>query len=163
MSKILTGKTPNVPPGNLIAAKTPHVPIGHLAFTEKSAGILQPLVLASLDGSYIRASAVIQVDAALYDAPPEPINFNIYLQYCVSESGLPQPQVYIAADFEILPSSSYRSIKIVFNITDADLPSYVLLKEIKTLQVFLWDVDPRTSRGTITTVLDTAPQGPVVL
>ncbi|WP_299161852.1 hypothetical protein [uncultured Tenacibaculum sp.] len=53
---------------------------------------------------------------------------------------------------------NYLAYVIEFTTNDkTNFPKGISLENIKTVQTFLWDIDPKTSRGTETTVQDTTP------
>jgi hypothetical protein len=101
----------------------------------------------------------IVVDAfALIPHIDQEINFTITQQFVFSESGQNQLNIYINYDYlgdhDTVPKDKYIPLKVSFQ-TDPVIryiDDVLTLVEIECLQTFLVNEDPRTSRGTVTTV-----------
>lgn len=146
--------TSNVPPGQDITRKTETTanPIGNVTFQErKSVEILSPYVEA-----YYNANAnTLTVNAVVY-VNSTTINENGKLKYCIFQNtyidldGHAQLQFFIVYD---MPEELSGDLSIYEIIFEADKDIFIGgLSNIKTIQTFLWDIDPDTSRGTETTV-----------
>ena len=72
--------------------------------------------------------------------------------YSISSLGLNQLQFFISYDFNEVKSSNFKTYELSFDAKEKKLPKGVKLKDIDTVEIFLRDTDPITSRGTVTTV-----------
>jgi hypothetical protein len=77
--------------------------------------------------------------------------FNVTQVFSLDSDGKPKLQFYFcyngAYDSRALNEFHYR-----LTASDASLPSGFQMKDVLSVEVFLWDEDPKTSRGTVTTV-----------
>lgn len=145
---------PFVPPGTDITSTiiTTARSIGHVTFEEtKSVEILSPYVEAyyNANANTLAVNAVVYVDSTA-------INEDGTLKYCVFQNtyidleGHAQLQFFIVYDMPEELSGELSIYEIIFN---ADPTIFIGgLSKVQTIQTFLWDVDPETSRGTETTV-----------
>jgi hypothetical protein len=80
--------------------------------------------------------------------------FTVYQYFCLGNEGKPQLQFYIAYNQKSDPTDVYNYGQLSFSVTNASLEDIGLtIADIYSIQTFMWDVDPKTSRGTVTTVL----------
>ena len=121
---------------------------GKISFTNKRPNKpLQPLVEVYLDASNnIQVSTVFFIDAAITGLDAN--SFTIYQDYCVSDFGSPRLQFFISYDAQETDATDFQAYQISFQA----LPSIFSNEDITTVQTFLWDIDPITSRGTETGV-----------
>jgi hypothetical protein len=117
----------------------------------KSYDLLQPLVAASLDATgNIQVSTVVFVDASV---PLAITDFKVNQLYDISDLGVPRIQFFISYEKPETKPTEFKAYEISFAPILASLiPAVVLGSQIKTVQAFLWNVDPETSRGTETVV-----------
>ncbi len=79
-------------------------------------------------------------------------DFSFYYNFSLNASGEPQLDIYITFNDEIKGDSyNYYAFEVGFE-SDSEILSQWQLDGVVTTQVFLYDKDPRTSRGTVTTV-----------
>ncbi len=104
---------------------------------------LQPLIQAKGNECEIKVSAIVFI-AASENVDPESIF--VTCQSVISGSGLPQLDLFIVYNAEEKKAKKFQGYRV--DITLKDVP-----KEIKHVCAFLWDEDPRTSRGTWTIVM----------
>jgi hypothetical protein len=116
-----------------------------------SFNLLQPLVAASLDATgNILVSTVVFVDASLSLVETD---FVVKQLYDISDLGVPRIQFFISYEKPETKPTEFKAYEISFAPILASLiPAVVLGSQIKTVQAFLWNVDPETSRGTETVV-----------
>jgi hypothetical protein len=106
------------------------------------------------DSGSLHVNTFFLVDAALIEEHANDILFTVYQLYCISDVGEPQLQFYVTANYTNGKTNEYYSVQVDFYVTNDSLTgSGVLVQDITSVQTFLWNVDPRTSRGTVTTVL----------
>ncbi|MBJ6369271.1 hypothetical protein [Snuella sedimenti] len=139
------------PPGNLIV-ETSVSPSGKISFSNKNDKTpLPPLIEAFIDSNNkMQVNVIVFIDSSL----PTP-NFNAYQLYCISSSGTPKLQFFIDYDLKETSASNFNAYQITFEALKEDLPLGVTLKDVKSVEAFSWNIDPVTSRGTVTIVQDT--------
>ncbi|PKB16016.1 hypothetical protein [Flavobacterium sp. 5] len=139
--------TISIPPGIQIPEKT-FTESGTISFTNKRPSTpLQPLVEVYLDSNNnIQVSTVFFIDAAITGLNEN--SFTIFQDYSISEIGEPRLQFFISYDAIETSTSNFRAYQISFQ----SLPTTFLNRDITTIQTFLWDIDPVSSRGTVTNV-----------
>lgn len=141
-----------VPPGTEITPEEKANSIGNVTFQQtKSVEILSPYVEAyySAKENTLSVNAVVYVDS-------DTIKENGIFEYSIIQNtyidleGLAQLQFFIVYD---MPEELSGDLSIYEIIFEADKDIFIGgLSNIKTIQTFLWDIDPETSRGTETTV-----------
>lgn len=141
--------TISIPPGIQIPSKT-FTESGAISFTNKRPKTpLQPIVEVYLDSNNnIQVSTVFFIDAAIRGLNAS--SFTIFQDYSISETGEPRLQFFISYDAVETETTNFQAYQISFQ----SLPTVFLNKDITTIQTFLWDTDPISSRGTVTTVQD---------
>lgn len=116
--------------------------------------LMTPIVTAFFDENL---PSVLQIFPIVFVNKAQQVaDFNLYYNYTLDADGLPQIAIYICYHKEEINATAYEynTFEIyVYKgaITDANNKE-VELSEIQTVQVFLINTDPRTSRGTTTTV-----------
>ncbi|MEN2414997.1 hypothetical protein [Flavobacterium mesophilum] len=120
---------------------------GSINFPEsKSKSLLSPLVEALYNNGTMTITAVIFV-APLEN---EAIDLKIYQNWYTNIEGFPQLQFFVSYDMSEKVSKDFLVYEVTFDAKS--FPFQDQMSQIKTIQTFLWDVDPVTSRGTVTTV-----------
>jgi len=137
------------PPGILIEKSVNVKPIGDISFTSKySTTPLQPLAEAILfNNEKIEICAVLFLDAAI--GTPQ---ISIYQNYAIGGDGNPLFQFFITYDAQETTAKDFNAYQVNFSFDADGLPDYLKLSDVSAVEIFLWDVDPRDSRGTITNV-----------
>ncbi|RZJ53121.1 MAG: hypothetical protein EOO44_09515 [Flavobacterium sp.] len=143
---------PIAPPGTDITPKEAAQSIGAVTFQQtKSVEILSPYV----EAYYNAKENKLTIDAIVY-VDTETIKDNGILNYSVVQNtyidldGHAQLQFFIVYDMPEELSGDLSIYEITF---EADPKLFIGgLSKLKTIQTFLWDIDPETSRGTETTV-----------
>ncbi len=105
--------------------------------------------------STIGISVFFMVDQALYEKYiNNSLVFTVYQYFCLGNEGQPQLQFYITSNYQNGNTDIYNYGQLQFLVTNDSLKSIGLtVADIFSIQTFMWDLDPKTSRGTITTVL----------
>ncbi len=120
---------------------------------------LIPHVIARKDEDRISVNALVFIDTEKEN--PE---FKVSKLLSVNIDGTYQMQFFIHCDLqedlkwkEEETRQLFKAYTIKFNTTieQIEFPLGVKLEHIQTIQTFLWDIDPETSRGTETVVLST--------
>jgi hypothetical protein len=140
------------PPGTVIPILDFSVVSSSISLSNnKSYDLLQPLVAASLDATgNIQVSTVVFVDASLSLVNTD---FIVNQLYDISDLGFPRIQFFISYEKPETKPTEFKAYEISFSPLLASLiPAVVIGSQIKTVQVFIWNVDPKTSRGTETVV-----------
>nr|WP_315172162.1 hypothetical protein [uncultured Flavobacterium sp.] len=167
------------PPGTLLKEITVVVSeIGSINFGETFKQPLPTLNQAIMTGNGLEITAVVLVRTTLRAIDLKP---KINQQFTIGSYGENQLQFFIYCDEEQLTAiidsnkiadggtvdNTYQVFKVEFTTTDeTGFPTGpeeiedediftgidVKLKDIKQVQTFLWNIDPVTSRGTVTTV-----------
>lgn len=151
----------STPPGVLNTSATQlintcrvHFPSGQLYNLS-----LPPINRVSLDEreGKLEINTFFLIDEALVEKHLQDLQFAVYQLYCISDAGEPEMQFYITSNYTNGKTDNYYSVQLNFELTDESLKATgVGVKDIKSVQTFLWNIDPRTSRGTVTTVLSAA-------
>jgi hypothetical protein len=167
------------PPGTLLETTVVVSKIGEITFGKTFAQPLPTLNQAVRVGESLEITAVFLVDTTL-----KSLNVKINQLFVVGNYGEKQLQFFIYCDVDQLTlikehlttDNTYQAFKVEFTtdvttgfpegphvdeLTEAQkelyTPCKIEMKDIELVQTFLWDIDPKTSRGTVTTVLDGAP------
>ena len=92
------------------------------------------------------------------------LNLKVNTLFTIGNNGKPQLQLFIYTSLEermkIIQNKTaekhYNAFTINFDLMnkncESTLPIGYSLKDIEKIETFLWDIDPKTSRGTVTTV-----------
>lgn len=150
MKKITPNDCPVIvpPPGIEIPAKDVKTTfIGEIKFPlRKSKALFSPVVEAFLVGDIITVNAVVYVDSKLKKITEFSVIQNLY----VDIEGDPQLQFFVCYDLEEQEESkNFWVYEVTFQVQPI-LPFDIT--KVETIQTFLWDIDPETSRGTVTIV-----------
>lgn len=150
MSKITPNDCPVIvpPPGTEIPAKfiTTNF-IGEIKFPlKKSKTLFSPVVEAFFVEGVITVNAVVYVDSKV----KKTTEFNVIQNLYVDIEGDPQLQFFVCYDLDDDKDvQNFRVFEVTFQVQSI-LPFEI--SKVETIQTFLWDIDPETSRGTETTV-----------
>lgn len=144
----LTGDDDKInPPGNCIDKPAEYKRRGHVSFPKnRKKTLLSPLVEAYHQGKKLLVKAVVFV------AHEEVKDLAIsVVQNCyVNMEGEAQLQFFIAYDLKPTDGEDFYIYEVSFEADE--IPFKGGLESIETIQTFLWDIDPISSRGTETTV-----------
>jgi hypothetical protein len=160
------------PPGTQLNTEITVTPIGYL---DLGATFEQPLptlpqAIRNDNNSSITVSVIVLVNTTL-----ELLTFKINQLFTISNNGERQLQFFIYCDEEQLISigenlstnNTYKSFKVNFTTNNTTgfpigpekvvyperyISSKIEIKDINLVETFLWDIDPKTSRGTVTSV-----------
>jgi hypothetical protein len=105
--------------------------------------------------SYIPEQNQINVSIIVYLplTVPEPTYDHLFGLFNVNPSGLEQLQFFVVTNYDSsIAESLFIGYQFDFGANPDLLPPNVGLEKIVTTQAFLWNEDPKTSRGTVTTV-----------
>lgn len=126
--------------------------IGNVTFEEaKSVEILSPYVEAyyNANANTLTVNAVVYVNSTAINAD-ETLKYRIFQNTYIDLEGHAQLQFFIVYDMPEQLSGELSIYEIIFK---ADSSAFIGgLSNLKTIQTFLWDIDPETSRGTVTVV-----------
>jgi hypothetical protein len=140
-----------MPPGTKIFSENDNKEIGKVTFPErKSKGLLSPLVEAfyNAENDTLSINIVAYVDL---DRRNEVFQYDIFQNTYIDIDGNPQLQFFIAYNMPEQDACTFSVHELKFKANP-----YAFIgdfSKIKTIQTFLWDIDPIASRGTETTVL----------
>ncbi|WP_299125803.1 hypothetical protein [uncultured Tenacibaculum sp.] len=160
-----TNTTPSIifPPGKVISSEVTIKTSGSIYFENKSKQPLPSIVESTrnLNGS-INVKALIFVNSS---TPLSASAIKISQLFSVSNFGNYKLQFFIHSTVEGMldinkqkTSNEYQAYTIEFTTNEeTNFPEGLTLYDIKVVQTFVWDIDPRTSRGTETAVQDTTP------
>lgn len=139
------------PPGFSIET-TESTKVGQISFPERrTRALLSPLVEAYLEDK----NKKLLIRAVVFIAPDEnAMNFTIYQNWFVNIEGTPQLQFFICYDMKEIEGKDFDIYEVSFYAVDTPFGKNAF-SHLKTIETFVWDVDPVTSRGTVTTVQDT--------
>ncbi|MBP1224829.1 hypothetical protein [Flavobacterium sp. 1355] len=144
---------PFTPPGTDITPEKAADPIGHVVFKQrKSVEILSPYVEAYYNANENRLSlnAIVYVTSKVIAANNGMLDYSVLQNTYIDLDGHAQLQFFIVYDMPEELSGDLSIYEIVF---DANSDIFIGgLSNLKTIQTFLWDKDPETSRGTETPV-----------
>jgi hypothetical protein len=141
------------PPGKCIKkatkSKLTQKPI---TFPENNSQIpFSPIVQATFtdpDTLQVRAVFLVSTNTEL---SKEKLEFMIYQNWYVDLDGTRQLQFFITYDIDDSISTEFDVYEIGFK-AEKDPYGAEAFNSVNTIQTFLWDIDPETSRGTVTVV-----------
>ncbi|KIA99333.1 hypothetical protein OA93_06845 [Flavobacterium sp. KMS] len=139
-----------MPPGTKIFSENNNPEIGKVTFPErKSKGLLSPLVEAfyNAENDTLSINIVAYVDL---DRRNEVFQYDIFQNTYIDIDGNPQLQFFIAYNMPEQDACTFSVHELKFKANP-----YAFIgdfSKVKTIQTFLWDIDPIASRGTETTV-----------
>lgn len=140
-----------LPPGTCIVPLTDIDPVGNVSFSDrKSLEILSPYVEAFYNAkdNVLIMNAVVYVDVTTIKNGI--FSYKVYQNSYIDIEGHAQLQFFISYNQPEKLSENFSIYEIVFNADPKLFPGG--LSKIDSIQTFLWDSDPETSRGTETTV-----------
>ncbi len=155
------------PPGEPVTEIDPIINSGYIQFSPSFDQPLPTLVQAEYKGGFIFVTAVVLINTTL-EEPTLIVN----QLFTISNDGEPKLQFFIYCDVEeigninenLTADNIYNAFTINFKteLTDG-FPMRIQeggyeripLKNVKYVETFLWNIDPKTSRGTVTTVQTT--------
>jgi len=115
--------------------------------------VVSPVSVATIN----TALDTIQLMVVVFVPKTTPSSFIITQSYSTNASGYPELQFYICTDYLVHSgTNNFDGYQLNFTADATSLPEGVLLKDIVTIESFLWNKDPKTSRGTVTTVIHAA-------
>ncbi|PWB23818.1 hypothetical protein [Flavobacterium sp. HTF] len=145
---------PITPPGTDITPEQAAQSIGGVTFQQtKSVEILSPYVEAYYNAkeNNLTINAIVYVDNKIITANNGVLKYSVVQNTYIDMDGHAQLQFFIVYD---MPEELSGDLSIYEIIFDASPKLFIGgLSNLKTIQTFLWDIDPETSRGTETTVL----------
>lgn len=141
------------PPGKCIKKATKNkLTQKPVNFPENTSQIpFSPIVQATFTDSetlQVRAVFLVSTNTALNN---DKLDFMIYQNWYVDLDGKRQLQFFITYDIDDSISTDFDVYEISFK-AEKDPYGEDAFKSVNTIQTFLWDVDPETSRGTETAV-----------
>lgn len=139
-----------MPPGAVILINSANQGIGEVTFPErKSKGLLPPVVEAyyNKQDDSISVNAVVFVDL---DTRNLVFAYSVFQNSYIDIKGNPQLQFFIAYNMPEQDAVTFSIHELKFKVNREIFIGE--LADVKTIQTFLWDTDPITSRGTETTV-----------
>lgn len=141
------------PPGKCIKKATKNkLTQKPVTFPENTSQIpFSPIVQATFTDSetlQVRAVFLVSTNTALNN---DKLDFMIYQNWYVDLDGKRQLQFFITYDIDDAISTDFDVYEISFK-AEKDPYGVDAFKSVKTIQTFLWDIDPETSRGTETAV-----------
>lgn len=144
----LTGPGDKInPPGKCIDKPAEYKQRGHVSFPKnRKKTLLSPLVEAYHVGKKILVNAVVFVA----HEELEDLKISVVQNCYVNIEGKAQLQFFIAYDLKPTDGVDFYIYEVSFEADD--IPFDGGLKNIASIQTFLWDIDPISSRGTETTV-----------
>lgn len=134
------------PPGIQLLISSVNPNIGNISFlNNRGTNPLPPLVQANFDAdNNIEVSVVFFVaDGIIIDRNDIGVTW---------DNNILTPSFYISYCYSNSPSAKFNGNQVNFTLTAAQL----LQMKPEIIQVFVWDKDPLTSRGTETTVQQTS-------
>jgi len=141
------------PPGKCIKKATKNkLTQKPVIFPENGSQIpFSPIVQATFTDSetlQVRAVFLVSTNTALNN---DKLDFMIYQNWYVDLDGKRQLQFFITYDIDDAISKDFDVYEISFK-AEKDPYGEDAFKSVNTIQTFLWDIDPETSRGTETPV-----------
>jgi hypothetical protein len=103
--------------------------------------------ILSDDSETLAIVALVNVAQPFTEQP-----FLIYQNCCLDNAGEVRLQFYICYTDLPVSTADFECFTLDFNASGTNLPKDVVLDDVKTIETFLWNRDPKTSRGTVTTV-----------
>jgi hypothetical protein len=142
----------NYPPGFSLGPKVNLDKRTSITFPENQTNaLLSPVVQATLIGK-----KKLQIRAVVFISPEAQTNgleFDVFQNWYVDIEGNPQLQFFICYDLKNVIGKEFDIYEVSF---EAKRKPYNedddVFSKIKTIQTFLWDIDPVSSRGTETNV-----------
>ena len=135
------------PPGKLIKEPAEYLKRGKVSFPDKfTKDLFSPVVEAYYLDNKLSVRAVIFVT----HEESKNLKLSVYQNSYISIDGKAQLQFFIAYDLKGTVGHDFHIYEVSFNANE--IPYEGGLESIRTIQTFLWDIDPITSRGTETTV-----------
>lgn len=135
------------PPGNCIDKPAEYKRRGHVTFPKnRKKTLLSPLVEAYHVGKKLLVRAVVFVA----HEELEDLKISVFQNCYVNIEGDAQLQFFIAYDLKPTEGVDFYIYEVSFEADD--IPFKGGLGTIDTIQTFLWDIDPISSRGTETNV-----------
>jgi len=140
------------PPGELLPVKLDPDSVGKIKFPERT----NRMLLSPLVEAYFTKEKELLIRAVVFIAKKEEENldFRIYQNCYIDLDGNPQLQFFVAYDLVETKETTFFVYEVAFTVNSIPYGPDALSK-IKTIETFLWDIDPVTSRGTVTVVQDT--------
>ncbi|WP_264534974.1 hypothetical protein [Flavobacterium sp. N1736] len=146
------------PPGKCIQTESKSkLTLKPIRFPENNSKIpFAPIVQATImiDGTFqIRAVFLVarKPKGQGEDEKKDELKFDIYQNWYVDLRGQRQLQFFIAYDIDDSIEENFDVYEASFK-AEKDPYGEKAFADIATIQTFLWDIDPETSRGTETTV-----------
>jgi hypothetical protein len=141
------------PPGKCIKKATKSkLTLKPITFPENNSQIpFSPIVQATFtdpETLQVRAVFLVSTNTELNN---DKLEFMIYQNWYVDLEGNRQLQFFITYDIDDAISTDFDVYEISFK-AEKDPYGEDAFKSVNTIQTFLWDIDPETSRGTETTV-----------
>ena len=154
-------KTKESSPRVIIPHKSENTPVGTIDFSEKvTSSLLSPAAEAICNiygvtnndgGTEQTLNVEIVINALVFlDVKIKNPNLSVYQQFNGDDNEVPY-SYYIAYDSDVTPSNKYNAYQLYFNLK-LDDNSKLPFTDIKLVELFLWDEDPKTSRGMVTNV-----------
>jgi hypothetical protein len=139
------------PPGELLPVKLDSNSVGKIKFPERT----NRMLLSPLVEAYFTKEKELLVRAVVFIAKKEDedLDFRIYQNCYIDLEGNPQLQFFVAYDLIETKDTTFFVYEVDFTVSSIPYGPEALSK-IKKIETFLWDIDPVTSRGTVTTVQD---------
>lgn len=140
------------PPGKKIDETGKLLKVGTVTFPNNQEKIpFSPVVQAfkSSDNKNLHINAVVFVTS--FGPANNELNFEIYQNQYVDLDGKLQVQFFICYDLLDDPGTVFDIYEISFDANKKPFGKH-LFTDVNTIQTFLWDIDPDTSRGTETPV-----------
>jgi hypothetical protein len=135
------------PPGTQLLASSVNLNIGNISFlNNRGTNPLPPLVQANFD-TYNN----IAVSVVFFLSDDIVLGSNDIIGVTWDNNVL-SPSIYISYCYSNKPSKTFKAYQVNFTLASAQL----LQTKPETIQVFVWDKDPVTSRGTETSVQPTS-------
>jgi hypothetical protein len=136
------------PPGQKIAISSADI-VGKISFKDKYPKVpLPPVVEATYftETKQIKISAVVFLEEAIVNPA-----FEVYQHYEPYVTGEPFIKFYVAYTFKETEAENFNAYQVNFIFEPSAAPGSTpdMITEIET---FLWDTDPKASRGTVTNV-----------
>ncbi|WP_297332387.1 hypothetical protein [Flavobacterium sp.] len=136
------------PPGQKITIISVR-PAGKINFENKCPDIpLSPLVEATYftESDEMRISAVVFLDAAIVSP-----SFEVFQECQPYVEGEPPVKFYVCYDHKRTMATEFNAYQVNFSLDPAAIHG-IEVNKINEIETFLWDTDPKASRGTVTNV-----------
>ncbi|MEE4000541.1 hypothetical protein V1T75_09325 [Tenacibaculum sp. FZY0031] len=150
------------PPGEVILEIKEEniVPAGNIIFENNFNQPLPSVVEATFNAT--KTSISIKV-LFFIDSKAKLTCINVNQLFSISNFGHPKLQLFLSCNEEqarILSDKAtpnkYKAYTVEFSTNNTEnFPERISLSDIKIIQTFIWNIDPKTSRGTETTVQTT--------